>query len=80
MKRQRPASTLNPVTDIWFVAGLALGTVITGFCAIGSYGRGSDSVRRKSWSLEHEARKRAFLVSRVALRARLDPHPTGRDR
>src|SRR5438105_15513014 len=57
--------------DIWFVAGLALGTIVTGFCAIGSFSRGGDSVGRRSWSLEHEARKRAFLASRaVAPRAR----------
>jgi len=23
--------------DIWFVAGIALGTIVTGFCAIGSF-------------------------------------------
>jgi hypothetical protein len=56
--------------DIWFVAGVALGTIVTGFCAIGSFGRGSDSVRRSSWSREHEARKHAFLASRMRLRAR----------
>ena len=57
--------------DIWFVAGLALGTIVTGFCAIGSFSRGGDSVGRRSWSLEYEARKRAFLASRgVAPRAR----------
>jgi hypothetical protein len=54
--------------DMWFVAGIALGTIVTGFCAIGSYDRGSDSVRRKSWSVEHDARKRAALTSRTRLR------------
>jgi hypothetical protein len=75
MKRRPPAPTVNPVTDLWFVAGLALGTIVTGFCAIGSFGRGGDSVRRKSWSREHQARKRAYLASRVALRTRLQPRP-----
>jgi hypothetical protein len=70
MMWHRLAPTFNTVTDIWFVAGLALGTIVTGFCAIGSFARGGDSVRRKSWTLEHGARKRAFLASRVALRAR----------
>jgi hypothetical protein len=58
------------VLDIWFVAGIALGTIVTGFCAIGSFDRGSDSVRRRSWSLEHAARKRALLASRATVRAR----------
>jgi hypothetical protein len=57
------------VLDIWFVAGIALGTIVTGFCAIGSFDRGSDSVRRQSWSREHAARKRALLASRPAVRA-----------
>ena len=55
--------------DIWFVAGIALGTIVTGFCAIGSFDRGSDSVHRRSWSREHEARKRTLLASRAAVRA-----------
>jgi hypothetical protein len=57
------------VLDIWFVAGIALGTIVTGFCAIGSFDRGSDSVHRRSWSREHEARKRALLASRATVRA-----------
>jgi len=52
---------------MWFVAGIALGTIVTGFCAIGSYDRGSDSVRRKSWSVEHAARTKAVLASRTRL-------------
>ena len=55
--------------DIWFVAGIALGTIVTGFCAMGSFDRGSDSVRRKSWSREHAARNRALVASRAAVRA-----------
>ena len=46
------------VPEMWFVVGVALGAIITGFCAIGSFERGSDSVRRRSWSLELAARKR----------------------
>ncbi len=58
----------RPVLDIWFVAGIALGTIVTGFCAIGSFDRGSDSVHRRSWNREHAARKRALLASRAAVR------------
>ena len=54
--------------DIWFVAGIALGTIVTGFCAIGSFDRGSDSVHRRSWNREHAARKRALLASRSTIR------------
>jgi len=57
------------VLDIWFVAGIALGTIVTGFCAIGSFDRGSDSVRRRAWSREHHARKRALLASRATVRS-----------
>lgn len=55
--------------DLSFLVGLALGTIVTGFCAIGSFDRGFDSVRRTSWSREHAARKRAVVTSRVAARA-----------
>jgi hypothetical protein len=55
--------------DISFVVGLALGTIVTGFCAIGSFNRGFDSVRRRSWSTEHVARQRAVRASCAALRA-----------
>ena len=55
--------------DISFLVGLALGTIVTGFCAIGSYNRGFDSVRRTSWNREHAARKRAVVTSRTAARA-----------
>jgi len=54
------------VIDLSFVLGVALGTIVTGFCAIGSYYRGSDSVRRGAWSLELAARRRALV----------DPQPT----
>jgi hypothetical protein len=65
------------VLDIWFVAGIALGTIVTGFCAIGSFDRGSDSVRRRSWSREHTARRRALVASRMTLRATVEPTPDG---
>jgi hypothetical protein len=61
------------VPDIWFVFGVAVGTIVTGFCAIGSFDRGSDSVHRKSWSVQHAARKRAFLLSRAAGRSAAQP-------
>jgi len=48
------------VIDISFVVGVVLGTIVTGFCAIGSYNRGSDSVHRTSWTQELVARKRAL--------------------
>ena len=63
--------------DIWFVAGIALGTIVTGFCAIGSFDRGSDSVQRRSWNREHAARKRALLASRVTMSAVAEPRPPG---
>lgn len=49
--------------------GLALGTIVTGFCAIGSFERGFDSVRRTSWRREHAARTHAVVASRVSVRA-----------
>lgn len=52
--------------DVSFVLGLALGTIVTGFCAIGSFHRGYDSVRRTSWSREHAARTRAVVAPRRA--------------
>jgi hypothetical protein len=57
------------VLDVWFVAGIALGMIVTGFCAIGSFDRGSDSVRRRSWNREYAGRKRAVLASRATFRA-----------
>ena len=51
--------------DLSFVLGLALGTIVTGFCAIGSFDRGFDSVRRRSWTVEHAARKRVVAASRA---------------
>ena len=63
--------------DLSFLLGLALGMIVTGFCAIGSFNRGFDSVRRASWSREHAARKRAVLSSRVAVRAVSHGNPEG---
>jgi hypothetical protein len=51
--------------DIWFVFGLALGVVVTGFCAVGSFERGADSVRRAPWRVELSERKRAVVASRA---------------
>jgi hypothetical protein len=50
------------VIELAFVLGVALGTIVTGFCAIGSFDRGYDSVRRRSWSRELAARKMAVRV------------------
>lgn len=63
--------------DIWFVVGVALGTIVTGLCAIGSFERGSDTVRRTSWRFEHAARKRPLVVSRAAVRAVAQPTTEG---
>jgi len=60
--------------DLWFVAGLAMGVAVTGFTAIGSFARGSDSVRRRSWATEHSARTQAHLVARSP--AGVAPQPT----
>jgi hypothetical protein len=57
------------VLDLSFVVGLALGTIVTGFCAIGSFNRGFDSVRRRSWSTEHAARRRAVVATRGVARS-----------
>jgi hypothetical protein len=65
------------VLDIWFVAGIALGTIVTGFCAIGSFDRGSDSVRRQSWNRELAARKRALVASRARVRTTSQSAPAG---
>jgi len=51
------------VLDFSFFVGIALGTIVTGFCAIGAFDRGFDSARRKSWRVELEARNRAVLVA-----------------
>ena len=53
---------------MWFIAGLALGMIVTGFCAIGSFDRGSDSVHRRSWAREHASRNRALMATRATIR------------
>ena len=49
-----------------FVLGVTLGTLITAFSAIGSHGRGFDSVRRGAWRRELVARKRAVKAATAA--------------
>jgi hypothetical protein len=51
--------------DLWFFVGVAIGTVVTGFCAIGSFDRGADSVRRRAFSTELFARQRAVTAARA---------------
>ena len=63
--------------DLSFLVGLALGVIVTGFCAIGSFNRGFDSVRRTSWSRELDARKRAVVTSRAAAGALPHGNPEG---
>jgi hypothetical protein len=65
------AAYCRRVPDLWFVAGLAIGIVLTGFCAIGSFDRGADSVRRGTWALELAARQRAVVASQSDRRAPL---------
>jgi hypothetical protein len=49
--------------DLWFFAGLAMGIVLAGFSAVGSYGRGFDSARRRGWSDELVARQLAISIA-----------------
>ena len=48
--------------ELWFFVGLAVGIVITGFVALGSFERGADSVRNAPWRME--------LMARHAIHAR----------
>jgi hypothetical protein len=50
---------------IWFVVGLALGLILTGFVALGSYERGRESARRERFNAELVAR-RVVAVSKRA--------------
>ncbi len=50
--------------DLWFFIGLAMGVALAGFAAVGSFGRGVDSVRRAAWSHELSQRQRAVRASR----------------
>ena len=54
---------------VWFVTGLALGLIVVGFVALGSYERGRQSARRERFNAELVARR----VVAVAKRA----HPEG---
>jgi len=49
--------------DPWFCVGLAMGVAIAGFCAVGSFGRGVDSVPRRTWTREIALRQRAVVAS-----------------
>ena len=55
--------------ELWFFAGLAMGVLVTGFCAVGSFDRGADSVRRRTWMVELAARQRALVASRSGVHA-----------
>ncbi|HEV8230051.1 MAG TPA: hypothetical protein VGQ86_08850 [Candidatus Limnocylindria bacterium] len=44
------------VVPLWFLAGLALGLIMAGFLAIGSYQRGYQSARRRSFGAELRSR------------------------
>lgn len=55
--------------ELWFVVGVAMGIIVTGFCAVGSFDRGAESVRRAPWRLELSARRRAVVASRTSVRA-----------
>jgi hypothetical protein len=45
------------MTELSFVLGVALGTLVTGFCAMGSYYRGSNTVRKDTRTIERAVRK-----------------------
>ena len=65
------------VIDLSLLLGVALGMIVTGFCAIGSYNRGFDSVRRQAWTRELAARKRAAVKAAVAAGAPAGPTVEG---
>ena len=50
---------------VWFVAGLALGLIVTGFVALGSYERGRDSARRERFNAELMSRRIVALSKRA---------------
>lgn len=49
------------------VLGVTLGMIVTGFLAIGSYGRGYDAAQRAPWRLE--LRRRRGATGRVSTTA-----------
>lgn len=63
--------------DLWFFVGLAVGVIVMGFTAIGSFDRGADSVHRRAWSAELSARQRTVVASHVAVRAIAGPNAEG---
>lgn len=50
--------------DLWFPIGLAVGIIVSGFLALGSFDRGVASVRRGLTRAELTARQRAVVARR----------------
>ena len=50
---------------VWFVAGLALGLILVGFVALGSYERGRDSARRERFNAELTSRRIVAVSQRA---------------
>jgi len=50
---------------VWFVAGLALGLIVTGFVALGSYERGRESARRERFNAELTSRRIVAVSQRA---------------
>lgn len=57
-------------------SAVELGTIVTGFCAIGAFDRGFDSARRKSSRVELEARNRAVVVAGAGTPAKVRQRDT----
>jgi hypothetical protein len=55
--------------ELWFFVGLTMGIAIAGFAAIGSFARGVDSVRNKTWRRELVLRQHATRASHDSRRA-----------
>lgn len=55
--------------ELWFFVGLAMGIAVAGFAAVGSFARGANSVRTKTWQRELVARQQATRASRDSRRA-----------
>lgn len=66
--------------ELWFVIGLAMGVVVTGFLAVGSFERGAESVGLVPWRLELVARQRAVLARGVEADRRRESDPRSRAR
>lgn len=78
MRRIHHGNYSRAVIDIVsLVLGVAIGTLIAAFAAIGSYGRGFDSVRRGAWRRELVARKRAVKAATAARVAAAPTHQPG---